>query len=80
MRSVSKTLKRLAQSLVVVAAAMPAAYAVNFVRVADLSQLKYQTTGDGKIFLRNLNDFDSNALRMCSWVFNKTLEPTTMSE
>jgi hypothetical protein len=49
------------------------AYAANFVRITDASLLKYQTDPSGKIFLRNLNSFDTNALGCCYNYYIDTL-------
>lgn len=37
------------------------AYSAVFVRVPDVSLLKYQTYPDGKVWFRNFQSFDSNA-------------------
>jgi hypothetical protein len=35
------------------------------ISVPDASQLAYQTASDGKIYLRNINSFDSQARERC---------------
>jgi hypothetical protein len=51
------------------------AYAANFVRITDASLLKYQTDGGAKVFLRNLNEFDANALGCCYNYYIDTQTP-----
>jgi len=42
-----------------------AAGAVTWVTVGDLSLLKYQTAPDGRVYVRNLNEFNGSALGCC---------------
>lgn len=51
------------------------AAAETWVWVPDLSLLKYQTYPDGKLYLRNLNEFNSNALGCC---YNYYVDTTTI--
>jgi hypothetical protein len=49
-------------------AATNIAHAFSWVEVSDASQLQYQTWGDGnsaRVYLRNVNHFDSNAMGCC---------------
>jgi hypothetical protein len=46
-----------------------------FVAVPDASQLTYQTSIEGKIYLRNLNSFDPQALGCCYNYFIDTTMP-----
>ena len=65
-RCVAQTRLLIAMALVVaLASAVPrVAEAEVFVRVTDASELTYQTEGSA-VYLRNLNQFDSNALGRC---------------
>lgn len=50
------------------------AFALAYVLVPDVSQISYQTAADGKIFLRNLYQFNSGALPCC---YNYYFDTTT---
>jgi len=50
------------------------AFAIVYVQVADASQLSYSTEPSGKVWLRNLNTFNSNALGCC---WNYSIDPST---
>lgn len=52
------------------------ANATVWVAVPDVSQLQFQTIGDGRVYLRNLNQFDGNALGCCYnyWIDTNTVE------
>lgn len=49
-------------------------YAFGYVHVLDMSQLSWQMTIDGKVFLRNLNQFEGSFLGCCYsyWVDTST--------
>ena len=50
------------------------AQASTFVGISDASQIYYQTTPDGKVYLRNLNTFSTQALGCC---YNYYIDTTT---
>lgn len=50
------------------------AFAISYVQVTDASQLSYSTEPSGKVWLRNLNVFNSNALGCC---WNYSIDPST---
>jgi len=50
------------------------AWAVTYVFVPDASQLSYSTEPSGKVWLRNLNTFNSSVLGCC---WNYSIDPTT---
>jgi hypothetical protein len=67
--------KAFALALVVSSAlAAPVASAFSYVRVTDPTQLQYQTTGDGKIWLRNINIYNSSFQGCC---YNYYIDTTT---
>jgi hypothetical protein len=63
-------------SAIIASAAMigPATAANIYVNVSDASQLSFQLTSDGRVYLRNINYFDSNALPCC---YNYWIDTTT---
>jgi len=63
--------------LIAAAAVSGPANAANiYVSVPDASQLKFQLDASGRIYLRNINTFDSNALPCCYsyWIDTTTQE------
>lgn len=50
------------------------AFAIAYVQVTDASQLSYSTEPSGKVWLRNLNAFNSSALGCC---WNYSIDPST---
>lgn len=54
----------------------PSLAQAEWIRITDVSLLRYQTGGDGRVFLRNLKDFDSRALDCCYsyWIDTTTIE------
>jgi hypothetical protein len=54
----------------------PPAMATVFVNINDVSQLKYQTFSDGRVYIRNFNIFNASALGYCYnyWFDTNTVE------
>jgi len=50
------------------------ANAEDWITVNDMSQVKWQIDPDGRVFLRNLNEFNADALACCN---NYSIDTTT---
>jgi hypothetical protein len=69
-------MRRLLAMIVAATALISPAHALVYINVADVSQLSFQMTSDGRVYLRNINYFDSNALACCYsyWIDTTTQE------
>jgi len=69
-------MKRLLATIVIAIALISPAEATVYVAVSDASQLSFQLSGDGRVYLRNVNAFDSSALGCCYsyWIDTTTQE------
>jgi hypothetical protein len=68
-------MKRLSATIVAATALIGPAYAGNiYVHVSDASQLSFLLDASGRVYLRNINAFDSSALPCC---FNYWIDTTT---
>lgn len=68
-------MKRLSATIVAATALIGPAHAGNiYVNVSDASQLSFQLDSTGRVYLRNINSFDSSALPCC---YNYWIDTTT---
>jgi len=64
-------------AIIASAAMIGSAHAANiYVSIPDASQLKFQLDASGRVYLRNINSFDANALPCCYsyWIDTTTQE------
>jgi len=69
-------MKRLIAVIGLLLLQMQTARAVVWISIPDVSQLQYQTNGDGKIYFRNINQFNGSAMGCCYnyWIDTNTVE------
>lgn len=68
-------MKRLALTMICLMSTF-GAYAFDYVLVPDMSQLKWQMTTEGKVYLRNLNQFNGSFQGCCYFYWIDVGTPT----